>query len=318
MGFGFALATSVLFAASNVYMRKAGRTVDGRSAMTTILAVNALILGPIAAVVVVTGSSPVPGAEALLAFAAVGIVGGWLGRWGLYVAIGALGAGRASAVKNASPLFAVLIGLVVLHERPRPIPLMGIAFILLGVWLLSREPTTGHASRPTREGPIGPAQRRSAITNTLVALTPARLGAGLSLAIGVAFLFALADVIRSIGMEEYPNALVGAAVASASAWLSALGLNHVVRRRAGTGPAWPRPTAAVIAVAIITGIAQVTNFLAVRFMLVAYVSAIIALTPLFTAALDGVVSRGTERYDRRFYASALLLVVGASLIGVYS
>lgn len=152
----------------------------------------------------------------------------------------------------------------------------------------------------------------------MVARRPARVGAGLSLAIAVAFLFALADVIRSIGMEQYPNALVGAAVASASAWFGALCLNQVARRRAGTGPAWPRPTAPVVAVAVITGIAQVTNFLAVRFMLVAYVSAIIALTPLFTAALDGAVSRGAERYGRPFYASALLLVVGASLIGLYS
>lgn len=319
MGFAFALMTSLLFAGSNVYMRKAAKAVDGRSAMTTILAVHAALLVPLAVVVIGIGASPPPAMSAVVAFAAVGIVGGWLGRWGLYVAIRDLGAGRASAVKNTSPVFALPIGIVLLNEWPTLLPLMGIVAILVGVWLLSQDPVLVRMPRPTGERALAGVFEEGTVMAPPAVRTVGSVNTGLMVAVGAAFLFALADSIRSLGMDTHPNALVGAAVASASAPLGAFALNAVLRRRRRDGaPFWPRPTAPVVVVAGITAVAQITNFLAVRFMAVAYVSALLALTPLFTAVLDGFLSRGVERYDRHFYGSTLLLVFGAGLIGLYS
>jgi drug/metabolite transporter (DMT)-like permease len=80
-----------------------------------------------------------------------------------FALIGRVGAARAALVTYASPVVAVALGVVLLHEQPGPLAPLGLALILAGSWLASRAGSGAHVEpAPPRRSRTGQAQRAAA------------------------------------------------------------------------------------------------------------------------------------------------------------
>ena len=63
-------------------------------------------------------------------------------------AIGRIGSTRAAAFINLVPVFAVLLGALILHERLGAAVLGGGVLVLIGVWLTNRTGVAGRNPKP--------------------------------------------------------------------------------------------------------------------------------------------------------------------------
>ncbi|MBI4496541.1 MAG: DMT family transporter [Chloroflexi bacterium] len=75
----------------------------------------------------------------VLWFALVGILNFPLGRLFNFLSVGYLGAARAAPILAASPLFAIILAMVFMGERPTPTILAGALAILAGISLIVSE-----------------------------------------------------------------------------------------------------------------------------------------------------------------------------------
>jgi drug/metabolite transporter (DMT)-like permease len=89
---------------------------------------------------IATAPSDMPGTRALLAVAALGVVGTALAFVIFYKLIAETGAGRASLVSYLAPGIALFYGALLLDEPITPASIGGLALILGGVALASRKP----------------------------------------------------------------------------------------------------------------------------------------------------------------------------------
>lgn len=94
---------------------------------------------------------PFPGTVALLATAALGILGTGVSFAIFYTLIAEVGIARAALVTYIAPLFAVLYGVVLLHERLTPAIVAGMTLVVGGSWLAAgrRQATTSSNATPT-------------------------------------------------------------------------------------------------------------------------------------------------------------------------
>jgi drug/metabolite transporter (DMT)-like permease len=134
-----ALASSALWGVGDFL----GGLSSRRIATLTVLAVSELA-GWLAVVIVVALTQPeLPSGQAVGAAMLAG-VGGVVGLGGLYrgMAVGAMGV--VAPISSAAAVIPVVVGLA-RGERPGGLQLAGMALVLAGVVLVSREPGTGRA-----------------------------------------------------------------------------------------------------------------------------------------------------------------------------
>jgi len=88
---------------------------------------------------------------AVLIFAGTGVVGAYLGRTLFVRSVDQIGASRAQSLNNSSPLITVLLAAAVLGERLSFAVLIGVMFIISGVFFVTQsEPAPGAKSAPRR------------------------------------------------------------------------------------------------------------------------------------------------------------------------
>lgn len=106
--------------------------LDPAATMGASLAVAALMLAPGAAL---DPPRAVPGAGALLAVAALGLVCTAAAFVVFMLLIREVGSGRATVITYVSPVIAVALGVTLLGEQPGPGAIAGLLLILAGSWL---------------------------------------------------------------------------------------------------------------------------------------------------------------------------------------
>ena len=197
-----------------------------------------------------------------------------------------IGVGRAAPMKGVSPLFAALLAMIFLGERPEWYQLGGVVLVVLGIALVSSGKTGGRWRR-------------------IDALWP--IAAGMCGASGAVF--------WRKGLPAFPEPLAGAFVGLLAAFIITFLYAFTFMRSQipdGIGKAW-RP---FLLVGIIAAIGQFCLANALQRGEVFRMVPVIQTSPLITVALALLLLRRVEFITWRVPAGALLTVSGAILVNL--
>jgi drug/metabolite transporter (DMT)-like permease len=132
VGAAMVLVSAFLYAVGPMIFKRHLADLDHRASMGACLAIAAVLLAPFAAL---DPPHVMPSPKALAALAGLGLLctAAALALWGKLIA--QMGAGRALVVTYVNPLVAVLLGMMILGERPGVGSVAGLLLILAGSWL---------------------------------------------------------------------------------------------------------------------------------------------------------------------------------------
>ena len=216
-------------------------------------------------------------------FLVAGLVAPGLARLMFFVGIDRIGVARAFSLMATAPLFAVLIAMVFLGERPTAVLLVGAAAIVAGGMLLARR--SPHEARWRRRDMIFPA-----------------LGA-----LG----FALRDNLSRWGLRDYGDALAAAAAATVTSllvmWICAAAWRAKL--------AVPRTSLVFFALSgVCEGSAYLLMWRALSIGDVSVVSPLVNAHSIVAIVLAAIFLRDLERVTWRIVVATLLIVAGVALV----
>jgi uncharacterized membrane protein len=216
-------------------------------------------------------------------FLVAGLVAPGLARLMVFVGIDRIGVARTASLMAGTPLFAVLIAIAVLGERPTLVLLAGAAAIVGGGVLLARR--SRHESYWRRRDLIFPA-----------------LGA-----LG----FAIRDNLSRWGLRDYGDSLAAAAAATLTSF-ALMWIFAAVWRASLNAPA------ASLGFFALSGLAEGSAYLlmwrALSIGEVSVVSPLVNSYSIVTIALTAVFLRDLERVTWRIVVAAVLIVAGVALV----
>ncbi len=282
---GFAATSAILFGLMSVSVRiglRGGTRVEAASLVTALTALAAIVAGT--AVWVLGGGALHAGA--LWPFVLAGVLAPGLSQLFFFQAVRDAGASRTSVVVGVAPLVAVVLALLLLHEPARPVLLFGALAIVAGSVALGLEP----------ERPAG--FRRAGVLYALLAT----------------LLFASRDdLLRwlATGTTVAPLPAAAVSMAGGALTLAVFLLARRLVRLEELRPAW-RSFA-------VTGLLFAVSY---AFLFEAYyrgrvsvVSPLVATESLFGVLFAALLLRRSELIGRHVVIGAVLVVVGAALIG---
>jgi len=132
LGSAFILVAALGYAVGPMILKRHLADLDPRASMGASLAVAAAVLAPAAAF---TPPAGVPSSAAVAALVALGLLCTAAALVFYAALVAEVGAGRALVITYVNPVVAVLLGVVLLGERPGPSALAGLSLILAGSWL---------------------------------------------------------------------------------------------------------------------------------------------------------------------------------------
>lgn len=290
----FAILSSFLFALSHVTAKRGLKNTSIVAGAILSLFAAAVVAG---AALALDSSRSLSG-PALLWFALAGLAGAGIGRAATIMAIDRLGPSTSAPIQGSVyPAFALISGVVFLHETVEIAHFFGVVAIIAGVIMLSR--SSGIDAR--RLGSANDARKWGASTRAIA----------LPLLAGLCF--AASDTFLKLGTGRTPSAAAAALVqtlAGLLAWTLVLCAFRTVRHRAwiGVGASWFVLSGAAIAGAILS-LAR-----ALRTADVSEVSPIVAAQPIGVLVLSALLLRGVERLTLRIIGGSASVVVGTLLI----
>lgn len=208
-----------------------------------------------------------------------------LARLFYYIGITRLGVSRAAPLRGISPLFALILAMLFLHERPMPPVYIGTLFTVTSVWLVSSR---------------GSGEREWKLFDIIFPLA-------------AAFVAAVSQNLRRGGLLILPDPYVGAAIATTTsllifaASLLAVGRIRLIRPHRQSLPFFG--TAAVLSAA-----AQVLNFAALSMGEVSVMVPLLDTTPLYTVLFSAIFLRDLERVTPRIILGTISMVSGVIII----
>ena len=202
-----------------------------------------------------------------------------------YEGITRIGVARAGPLRGAEPLFATIIAIVLLHERPGIMVYLGTALIMGSLWLIS--------------GSQGGAAKWRLVDAALP------LGAGL--------VSAISQTLRKEGLKILPNPFVATAIVTSTSL--ALLISFILLTKRVNLLRMPRQSFLFfVAAGCVAVSAQVTNFIAIGQGDLSVIIPLLNTTPLFTVLFSGLFLRSLETLSPRIVVGASLMVGGVVLI----
>jgi DME family drug/metabolite transporter len=202
-----------------------------------------------------------------------------------YEGITRIGVARAGPLRGAEPLFATIIAIVLLHERPGIMVYLGTALIMGSLWLIS--------------GSRGGADKWRLVDAALP------LGAGL--------VSAISQTLRKEGLKILPNPFVATAIVTSTSL--ALLISFILLTKRVNLLRMPRQSFLFfVAAGCVAVSAQVTNFIAIGQGDLSVIIPLLNTTPLFTVLFSGLFLRSLETLSPRIVVGASLMVGGVVLI----
>jgi drug/metabolite transporter, DME family len=202
-----------------------------------------------------------------------------------YAGITRIGVARAGPLRGAEPLFATIIAVAVLHERPGLPVYVGTALIMGSLWLISGS------------------QAGAVKWRLLDAALP--LGAGL--------VSAISQTLRKEGLRILPNPFVATAIVTSTS-LVLLMTFVLVTKRTRLLRMERESLLFFIGAGLIAVSAQVTNFIAIGQGDLSVIIPILNTTPLFTVLFSALFLRSLETIAPRIIFGAVLMVAGVITI----
>ena len=195
-----------------------------------------------------------------------------------------LGPNMTAAMGNLTPLFAIALAMLLLHEYPRPVQAAGVGVVIAGLFLV----TTAQMSR-----------------------LPSAALILLGLPLAAAILRGAAQPLVKIGLQDWPNAFAAAmlsyAVSAVTIWIV---------RLARRGPARPFDLAAhlwFMLIGVSNGLGLAAMYAALALGSVHVVAPIVASYPLITMALTWAL-HGREPLSKRALIGTAISVAGVVLV----
>lgn len=150
MGIVYALCAGVFWGTSPVLVKRgladadvSAATLYQQATILLTLCLSALVEGDLFA-------GKIPG-KAVLIFAGTGVVGAYIGRTLFVKSVDQIGASRAQSLNNSSPLITVLLAAAALGERLSLAVLIGVLFIISGVFFVTHsDGAAAESGRPRR------------------------------------------------------------------------------------------------------------------------------------------------------------------------
>lgn len=223
--------------------------------------------------------------QAIVYFMLSGLLQPLLARVLHYVGITRLGVSRSGPLRGISPLFAVILAVLFLNERPGSFVYGGTILTVAGVWLILSRRGEGGAGK------------------TFDLIFP----------LGAAFVAAVSQNLRRTGLLILPSPLIGAAVTTSTSLivffvsLLAMGKIHLVQPQKASMPFFG-------SAAFISAGAQFLVFISLSQGEVSVMVPLLNMTPFFSVLFSAFFLRDLERVTSKIVIGAILLVAGVALI----
>jgi len=220
-----------------------------------------------------------------LLFVLVGIFVPGVARFFIFKGMERIGASISSCLTNSTPLFATLIAVLFLGERPSLTNALGTFSIVAGiVWLSWRGATKTWRTRD------------------------------LLFPLAAACLFAARDNLVRIGVVHLQAPVLGAAIAAATSFVTMTVMYLVFEEKKPLAPSAPRGLKLFAAAGFMNFLSYAFAFTALSMERVSIISPLINGSSLFVLPLSALFLHGVERLTARKIGAVLLVILGVLLI----
>lgn len=288
-----ALGAGLCFACGSLLARSGSDALGRKLGLIISLCTNALVILLVGAGYIVWSGWPGVSLVGIACFALGGVTGTLLGRWAWIASLERLGPSRAALYKNAQPVLTTVLAISLLREPFSTSGLLGGALIMAGVLAASHDavqPVVAAATWGVQTG-----QRRLGITLGLLSATG----------------FAVGNTLRKVGIEAWPEPVLGAAVGVAVAVLGSVATGGAGSLRLR---GLHRGHLHFALFGVCNAGAQLLFFSSLLLTPVWIANVFVSMEPVLTILLSVVLFRGREQLGRGAFASAALVVAGSVLI----
>jgi len=220
-----------------------------------------------------------------LLFVMVGVFVPGVARYFIFKGMERLGASISSCLTNATPLFATLIAVTLLHERPSATNLLGTLAIVAGIVSLSWRGTA--KTWRTRD--------------LLFPLT-------------AALLFAARDNIVRIGVAHIHAPILGAAIAATTSFITMTFMYLAFEAKKPFAVSAPHGLKLFAAAGFMNFLSYAFAYTALSMEPVSLISPLINGSSLFVLPLSALFLRDVEKLTARKIGAVLLVILGVFLI----
>jgi len=286
-GVVYALCAGVFWGTSPVLVKRglAGADVSAatlyqQATILVTLCLSALVEGDLFA-------GNIPG-DAVLIFAGTGIVGAYIGRTLFVKSVDQIGASRAQSLNNSSPLITVLLAAVALGERLSFAVLLGVMFIISGVFFVT------HSNGAT--GDNNP-QRRITLAAVLATLC-----------------YGVVPVLKKIGTDHGGPPVLGALVMHATGLMLLMTLGNLLKIERKWQRIPMNSLACFVGAGFLYAIGSIFTLKALVHAPASVVAPIWSAQPIVSFFLAKATLKGIEEVTFRDGAAAALVVLGVLVL----
>lgn len=298
LGILFALLCATFFAANYIFIQFGMKKATHDNGVFSNIIVNVFVLAIIYLIYFIVRSEPVVWSKpAIVAFIAAGLLTTLLGRITLFAGIRRIGSSRSAAIKNAAPIFTIIIAMLFLNETLSLLTGLGIFFIFGGLFLVAYEQWQKNGSIKSKD-------------QAWIGL----LFAGLA-----AFLFGTGQAVRKLGLTEMADPILGAWLGTIAALIVyTLMLLYKQKLKSTIHEQVKNFNLYYLLAGFSTSFGILSFFVSIYFTKVSYASAIVATEPIVTVILAYFFLKQQEQIGRFMVFSISLVFIGIVIMSLSS
>ncbi|OMP66863.1 DMT family transporter [Domibacillus epiphyticus] len=324
MGELYALLAAFSFACANVMVKKGAKSkTDDNGAFLSVLITLFLAGFFVIWRGLFHGWVPL-NIEGIWWFVLAGILTAFMGRTLLYTSIQHLGSVRASAIKRLNPLFAVILGILFLHESLNIWIIAGIVLIFCSSAVLMYESLLAAKRKKKETDDLQiPALQEAALDEADQKqhkwFEKIKILAGFGYLYGIisALSYAVGYVVRKEGLEEIPDPYIGTLIGAFVGMIVFFILSLFQKRyRRSIQSTFKRFRPWLFGAGIATSFGQILYFAALTQSGVSQVAVIASTDVIFTLFLSSIVFKTQEGVTSTVIFASIAAMAGAGLIAI--